>query len=55
MPIYNPRAIDYTKGTINNLDGTNKLIKIGCYVMTSEEAINCRKDNIINGGNKNVI
>ena len=36
--IWSPDAIDYTKGVIFAEDGTIKPKKIGCYVMTIEEA-----------------
>ena len=42
--IWNPNAIDYSKGVILDKDGTVKFIKQGCFVDSLEYAQNWQKE-----------
>lgn len=43
MPVWSKVAIDYSKGLTKQPDGRLTPNKVGCMVMTVEEAIACRR------------
>jgi hypothetical protein len=54
MPVWNPDALDYDSGVYKSDIGTIRTNKIGCWVMTIEEAKKARLERIKREQNENM-